>query len=177
MLFRTNFTENTKQKSAVFGKKIGKSSFKHLLLPHYTGLRYAIKTLKPSLDIIYDVTIAYSGVKQNEYAESKYGLKDMFLRGKYPKIIDIHIRGLDVNEIPCDNDGEFEEWLYQVWREKDELLEKYYEHGTFYTKPESQSCVVNGLTLRKWEFLLSLSVPIATTIIILKFILGFVSQN
>lgn len=82
----TVLSENTRNQSLAYAKKVGRSPFKCVLLPHTTGLRFSLQRLKPSLDILYDVTIGYSGVKQDDYGENTYGLKSIFFEGKYPKL-------------------------------------------------------------------------------------------
>ena len=40
-------------------------------------------------------------------------------------------RRFPISEIPLDDSKAFEEWLFRRWREKDELLEQYYNTGRF----------------------------------------------
>ena len=169
----TNFTDNTKGKSRAYGVKVGKETFDHVLLPHTTGLRHCINTLKPSLEILYDITVGYSGVHSNEYAESLYGLKSIFLESKYPKLVDIYIRGFKIADIPTNNEQQFDEWLYKVWKEKDELLDRYYTTGSFNAHDGSQSSIVGDFKVSCWEAFLVLLCPILTTMFVLKFILSF----
>lgn len=169
----TNFTANTKMKSQNYGAKVGKETFNYVLLPHVTGLRHCIKVLKPSLNILYDVTIGYSGVNADEYAESLFGLKSIFLESIYPKLVDIHVRGFKIDDIPIDNEEEFDQWLHQVWKEKDDLLARYYKEGTFYFDNDLQHSVTGNFCINKWELFLALACPILTGLLSLKFILSF----
>ncbi|SMN21417.1 similar to Saccharomyces cerevisiae YDR018C Probable membrane protein with three predicted transmembrane domains [Maudiozyma saulgeensis] len=169
----TNFTDNTKGKSKAYGAKVGKATFDHVLLPHTTGLRHCIKSLQPSLNVVYDITIGYSGVRSGEYAESLYGLKSIFLESKYPKLVDIHIRGFKVEEIPVDDEEAFNEWLYNVWREKDELLDRYYKIGTFNHDKDLQHTIIGDFKIHRTEACLALLCPIVTTILFLKYVISF----
>ena len=170
----TNFTDNTKGKSRAYGAKVGKVPFEHALLPHTTGLRQSILSLRPSLDIVYDITMGYSGVAAGEYAESAYGLKSIFLESKYPKLVDIHIRAFNVEDIPDDNEEEFDNWLYKVWKEKDDLLARYYREGTFFFDQDLQHSVVGDFKVSRLEFFIVLLVPSLVTFFFLKFILSFI---
>ncbi|CAB4255245.1 similar to Saccharomyces cerevisiae YDR018C Probable membrane protein with three predicted transmembrane domains [Maudiozyma barnettii] len=169
----TNFTDNTKGKSKAYGAKVGKATFDHVLLPHSTGLRHCIKTLKPSLSVIYDTTIGYSGVSSDKYAESQYGLKSIFLESKYPKLVDIHIRAFKVDDIPIDDEESFDEWLYKVWKEKDDLLDRYYRVGTFNHDSSLQHTIIGDFKISRVEACLALLCPIVTTILFWKFVLSF----
>ena len=166
----TNFTANTRGKSQVFGAKVGKAPLDHALLPHTTGLRQCILSLRPSLDVLYDVTMGYSGVAANEYAESAYGLKDIFLEGKYPRLVDIHVRAFKVQDIPVDDEQQFDLWLDRVWREKDALLAGYYREGSFFTDATSQHSVVGAFSVSRWERGLVLLVPAITGLLGLWFL-------
>ena len=104
---------------------------RHLLLPHSKGLKFALEKLTPSLEAIYDVTIGYSPALKTEYVGTKFTLKKIFLMGIYPEKVDFHIREFKVNEIPLQDDEAFFNWLLDVWKEKDELLENYYNTGYF----------------------------------------------
>ena len=43
----------------------------------------------------------------------------------------MHWRRFATSSIPVDDPKQFEQWLLERWREKDELLEYYVEHGLF----------------------------------------------
>ena len=48
-------------------------------------------------------------------------------------------RRFPVSSIPVDDSKEFEEWVLQRWREKDDLLEYYSQHGRFPPSPTNLS--------------------------------------
>ncbi|OMH80227.1 putative acyltransferase CST26 [Zancudomyces culisetae] len=92
---------------------------------------------------VYDFTIAYSGVKEHEYAEQVYSLKDIYLMGKYPHQIHIHIRKFAVEGIPED-EGDFTSWIRDRFYEKDEILDHFYKNGKLVDNekdPELHSCI------------------------------------
>ena len=68
--------------------------------------------------------------------------------GVYPEKVDFYIREFRVNEIPLQDDEVFFNWLLGVWKEKDQLLEDYYNTGQFKSnaKNDNQSIVVTTQT-------------------------------
>lgn len=155
----TNLSANTRQKSAAYAAKTDKVPFQNVLLPHITGLRTAIQLLKPSLEAVYDITIGYSGVKKEEYGELVYRLPNIFIKGKSPKLVDMHIRAFNVTDIPCDDEEEFTKWLYNVWQEKDDLMETYYKKGSFDLDPELDHSVMGKFEMSPLPFLFTSLFP------------------
>lgn len=164
----TNLTNDTRSKSLKYARKVNKQPFKHLLLPHVTGLRFTLEILEPSLDAVYDVTIGYSGVQSSSYAASHYSLKQIFLQGKFPQIVDIYIRSYKLKDIPLKDEKAFSEWLYNVWKEKDELLEEYYTSGSFKQNSDNTSTVIDKFNVSPSEYLLVAMIPCITFLYILK---------
>lgn len=164
----TNLSAATRRRSASFAEKVGKQPFRHVLLPHSTGLRSSLTLLKPSVEVVYDVTIGYSGVGRNDYGELIYRLPNIFLKGQTPKLVDMHIRAFNVSDIPVDDEEAFNQWLYGVWKEKDDLMEKYYQTGSFASDPELNQIVVGGLNVNRLPVLITSFLPSA---VVLFFIL------
>ena len=164
----TNLSDKTIKKSREYAAKIGVEATKHTLLPRSTGLRRSLEILRPSLDILYDVTLGFSGIDAGTPPETKYSLRNIFLRGIYPEVIDIHIRAFNIDEIPIDNEEEFTEWLFKVWREKDDLMDWYYKTGTFHYDESAQSFVENGFNLSGWEVLGALALPLVAVLLVVR---------
>jgi 1-acyl-sn-glycerol-3-phosphate acyltransferase len=160
----TNMSANTRSKTQIYAEKAGKKPFKHVLLPRITGLRYSLLKLQGTLDEVYDITVGYSGVKEDEYGQDIYKLSETFIKGKNPKLVDLHINVLKINEIPLGqltyddpeqeqrDIKEFEEWLYQRWSLKDELMDRYFSTGSFIDGNESLQ-VITTLKTSKMNFL------------------------
>lgn len=155
----TNLSPTTRQRSVNFANKIGKNTFENVLLPHATGLRQSLLKLRPSLDVLYDITIGYSGVKKEEYGESIYKLVNVIFRGKSPNLVDMYLRAYQLNEIPMDDEHEFADWLYDVWAEKDKLMNTYYAKGTFDSDPEPDHTITGQFKMSIYSFMVSLLVP------------------
>ncbi|SCV03402.1 LAMI_0H07866g1_1 [Lachancea mirantina] len=156
----TNLSANTRSKSDFYAEKINRTFLKNVLLPRITGLRFSLLCLRESCEVVYDATIGYSGVKKDEYGQDIYRLGNIFLRGQAPKIVDIHLRAFKLSEIPIDDDEMFTEWLFRVWREKDELLDTFYAKGSFDLDPDLNHTVVGWCTIKTSEMLLIVTLPL-----------------
>lgn len=168
----TNISANTRGKTEAYAAKVGKKPFRHVLLPKTTGLRFSLLQLQDSLDEVYDVTVAYSGVKPDEYGQDIYKLENVLLKGENPETVEIHLRTFKINEIPIgkkhyESEQEevkdakiFEDWLFARWAEKDELLDHYYKTGSFIGGDDQDLNVVQTtLTTSKLDFVKIFAVP------------------
>lgn len=161
----TNLSANTRDKTEKYAAKAGKTPFRHVLLPRTTGLRFSLLQLKDTLQEVYDITVGYSGVRPEEYGQDIYTLYQAFLRGNNPKLVDIHVRVLKLDEIPLgklhydDPEEEardielFEKWLYRVWEEKDNLMETFYNTGSFMSESAHEATVITSLKVSKLKFI------------------------
>lgn len=145
----TNMSPSRRAVSDKYSQQIGRPKLNHVLLPRVTGLRHSLRILKQSCDVVYDVTIGYSGVEPHTYGEAIYTLGAVFIKGKSPQLTDMYWRAFRIDDIPGlelndDNVDEeeaakeeakaiekFQDWLFGIWDEKDQLLDTYYKHGTF----------------------------------------------
>ncbi|KAH3674720.1 hypothetical protein WICMUC_003080 [Wickerhamomyces mucosus] len=139
----TNLSANTRSKTEIYAAKVGRPAFKHVLLPKITGLRFSLLKLKDSIDDILDLTIGYSGVNPDEYGQDIYRLEEILLNGKNPETVSIHIDSLKIDEIPIgkleyENPEEeakdikkFEDWVFERWSIKDQLMDNFYKTGEF----------------------------------------------
>ncbi|CAH0541919.1 acyltransferase [Vibrio marisflavi] len=99
-----------------------RNGYEHLLQPKSGGIAYTLAAMGDQFDSIVDVTLAYP-----ENLDKPF--KDM-LMGRMTKIV-VRSRTLPVNEeVQGDyfNDKpykrQFQQWLSNVWQEKDELLKE-----------------------------------------------------
>lgn len=65
-----------------------------------------------------------------KYAQDVWTIKSIYIDGKAPKSVSLHWRRFAVADIPTD-EKEFQLWLEQRWREKDQLLEYFEQNGRF----------------------------------------------
>ncbi|KAA8905536.1 acyltransferase-domain-containing protein [Sphaerosporella brunnea] len=137
----TNASSNGRNTSAKFAKKLGVEDLKHQLLPRSTGLRFCLEQMKETVDWVYDCTVAYEGVRRNEFGQDYFTLYSTYFEGRPPKSVNMHWRRFAVKDIPIEDPAEFELWLRERWYEKDNLLEYYMENGRF---PEDDEPKDNG---------------------------------
>ncbi len=140
----TNLSENTKNKNKVWSDKMNLKETKNLLLPRSTGLRKIITKLSDTNDYLYDCTIGYNGYSSNEFGQDVYSLKNVYLKGNYPTEISMYWRCFKISEIPYDDPIVFDEWLRNIWYEKDKLLELFYNTGSFYDNTNDNTNVINN---------------------------------
>ncbi|KAH8929323.1 acyltransferase-domain-containing protein [Atractiella rhizophila] len=128
--------EANRVKSEKWAKKIGVEDMKHSLLPRATGFFHSLRALKAKisdLDVL-DVTVGYEGIPKGAYGQDYYTLQSIFGAGIPPPRIHMHLRLLSPPAIPESSEKaeteksqkQFEDWLVQTWREKDEMLEVFY---------------------------------------------------
>lgn len=154
-------SKNTKERSNAYAKKVGRQPFKYTLLPRVRGLFLMLRSLRDTAESVYDVTCVYSGLKADEFGEDVFSLKRFYIKGYGPPLINYHIRSfnikdiplgdddiVDVDEIPESTQKEFEEWLYKVWREKDELIDKFHKTGSFSDAAGNTKTVVADFKIR-----------------------------
>ncbi|GME67560.1 unnamed protein product [[Candida] boidinii] len=142
----TNMSDNRKEVSDNFIKKNSYKSLNQILLPRVRGLFFSICTLSKTSNFVYDFTIGYSGHKNYEFAQDIFTLNNIYLFGKGPKEVHMHIRAFDIKKIPgiVPIDSEsitedelnskmdlFQEWLFERWQEKDQLLIDFYKNSKF----------------------------------------------
>ncbi|GAM28970.1 hypothetical protein SAMD00019534_121460 [Acytostelium subglobosum LB1] len=93
----------------------------NILLPRLKGFVSSVVALRDETDAIYDMTAAY--------AKPPGGFIQM-LYGNHPSQIHIHLRRFDMAKLPKD-EAEVGTWLYNLYKEKDDLLKHFKTHGHF----------------------------------------------
>lgn len=112
------------------------SPFRHLLKPRAGGTALVLYAMGGMLEEIVDITIVYpDGVP---------GLWDFFA-GRTREIV-VHVRRLPaspdlVGDYYSDPDfkAHFQQWINELWKEKDARIERYLASGTFDESPGAQA--------------------------------------
>lgn len=118
------------------------------------------------------------GIPEFKYGQSYYTLRSVFFDRIPPPAVHMHIRAFDVSrevpigdisasnpdvlpqnkgaaietDVPEDEKEAFDEWLRDLWREKDGMMVRYLETGSFAEEGEKE--VVIPVKLRsRWEAL------------------------
>ncbi|PHZ15791.1 uncharacterized protein RHIMIDRAFT_198584 [Rhizopus microsporus ATCC 52813] len=127
----TVISDCTRKKSKEYAEKNNMKDNRYTLLPRSTGLRLCTTVLEDSIEYVYDFTIGYSGIKPNEIPENVFTIQSIFFFNQYPKQIHIHIRRYRVDSIPYHNEQEFNQWTFDRWAEKDQLMDTFYRTSSF----------------------------------------------
>ena len=94
----------------------------------------------------------------------------------------MHWRRFAVSSIPLSDANEFEHWLLERWREKDDLLEQWYETGSFPADagsavPEKgiskEGFIETEMTLNNWMEIGQIFVVLAAAALVVNVILKF----
>ncbi|KAF9650669.1 acyltransferase-domain-containing protein [Thelephora ganbajun] len=176
----TLVSPNTRPISKKYADKMGIPDMAHTLMPRSTGLHHSLRALAPRISNlkVIDVTMAYPGIPEFKYGQSYYTLRSIFFDRIPPPAVHMHVRVFDVSrDVPIgdisatnpdvlpQNEGEaveaevpetekevFDGWLKNLWREKDSMMVRYLETGSFAEEGEKE--VVIPVKLRsKWEAL------------------------
>ncbi|KAJ3208587.1 hypothetical protein HDU82_002233 [Entophlyctis luteolus] len=146
-------TPGNVEKSKKYAEKMAYESHpSHCILPKSTGLFLSLKSLSPEVRDLYDITIAYSNVSAANIPFSELLPDKVFLEGKYPRQVHVHVHHYSVAETPGfrpDETGSedalrarFDEWLRGEWKRKDDLLKRFYEQRTLSNESVKHVAVV-----------------------------------
>lgn len=106
--------------SKKFASKRNLPEPRHLMIPRTKGFLATMEGLRDHLDAIYDITIAYPT-----------GIPSLWqmIKGDVKKVC-IHIRRYEIEKLPTE-DNALEAWLYEMFAEKDKLLERFSKEKNF----------------------------------------------
>ena len=118
----TRFTKEKHADSLEFAAKRGLPQYKHHLLPRAKGLYTLVCMMKrnDNSEFLYDLEFAYRGKPATALGILSADCGNC----------DVKMRVFRLSEVP-EEEGAFSSWLYQLFREKDELLAYHLEHGRF----------------------------------------------
>ncbi len=130
-LFLVSFLEGTRrtpakwQQARSFAEERGLHVPEHTLVPRAKGFTATILGLREHLDAVYDVTVGY-------HEDPAPTLVSCFAN-EVPRV-DVHVRRFPIDSLPT-GDEELASWARERFREKDELLAHFREHGSFPGQP------------------------------------------
>jgi len=116
----TRITPAKLAKSQDFARDHGHHVPRHTLVPRSKGFVATVDGLRDHVDAVYDCTLGYV-----EGVPTLW----QFIKGYAPKA-HMHVRRYPIDTLPADDEG-LSDWLYDRFREKDDLLEGYYATGAF----------------------------------------------
>jgi len=123
-LWLISFVEGTRistaklQRAATYATQLQVPAPKHVLIPRTKGFVASVQGLRTHIDAVYDVTIGY---EQGVPSLWQYMLG-------FARVAHLHVRRYPVAGLPTE-DEHVAAWLLERFREKDQLLDRYYESG------------------------------------------------
>ncbi|EGC29814.1 hypothetical protein DICPUDRAFT_58605 [Dictyostelium purpureum] len=118
----SRFGPSNLKSSQEFAKSRNLPILNNILMPRVKGFTSAVLALNDTVDAVYDLTVAYKKAPGNMVK---------LIYGSDPTEIHIHVRRFPLSEIPTSNEKDIEQWLYDRYYEKDQLLKTFKEKGYF----------------------------------------------
>ncbi|MCP4895772.1 MAG: acyltransferase [bacterium] len=116
-------TRSTKEKikrSQGFAEARGREILQHVLNPRTKGFTASVQGLGDHITAVYDLTIGYEEGVPNLW---------QYLTGAVNRV-HLHVRRFPIENLPS-YERELADWLNTRFVEKDQLLDHFYQHGSF----------------------------------------------
>ncbi|EMC97325.1 hypothetical protein BAUCODRAFT_68107 [Baudoinia panamericana UAMH 10762] len=146
----TNVSANTRNGSKKYSEKMGIPDMKHQLLPRSTGLQFCLQECADTVEYLYDCTIGYEGIPHGLYGQDVFTLRSVYFQGRPPKSVNMHWRRFKIADLPVNDHDAMSQWVLDRWREKDELLEHFYQNGKFPGDPDAVE-IEGGPQEKEWK--------------------------
>ncbi|XP_064405458.1 1-acyl-sn-glycerol-3-phosphate acyltransferase gamma-like [Halichondria panicea] len=122
----TRFTPEKHKASMEFARSRGLPVLKHHLTPRTKGFNFIMNHMEGVFPCIYDVTICY----RNNQEPTLMGVVNA-----EPCSADMMVRRYPITDIDTSSEEAMSQWLINLFKDKDDLVEHYQKHGSF---PEKQ---------------------------------------
>jgi 1-acyl-sn-glycerol-3-phosphate acyltransferase len=125
-IWLVSFPEGTRQTaenraaSQQYAQEHGLEPFAHLLVPRTKGFCATVHGLRSHVQAVYDLTLAF---------EKGVPTLWQFMKG-YARRAHLHVRRFPIETLPEDDEA-LSQWLVERFREKDALLGRFYQTGSF----------------------------------------------
>jgi len=113
----TRFTADKQRKS--------KAGYQYLLQPKTGGIAYTLAAMGDQFESIIDVTLAYPENTQKPFKDALMGRMTKIVVRTKVLPVDEQVRGDYFNDKPYKR--QFQQWLGDVWQQKDELLQQVHQ--------------------------------------------------
>ena len=146
----------TRPISQKYAAKASIADCRNELLPRSTGLLFCLRALSPRVPNLrlLDITIGYPGIPAGKYGQDYYTLQSIYGHSTPPPTVHMHLRMYNVKvDVPigtqavderasreettsaainstAEEKKEFDDWLLQRWREKDDMLDNFVNTGS-----------------------------------------------
>lgn len=115
----SRFTPAKLANSQEYARKMGMPHLEHVLLPRMKAFLSVLDVVRSGVEDLCDVTLMFEG----PIPSAKH-----ILFGRCPTIIHAHLGRYKISDMPTDDAG-LESWLVQVWKEKDDRIERFENEG------------------------------------------------
>ncbi len=119
-----NFLEGTRFTPAK--QQLQQSPYQWLLKPKAGGIAFVVGAMGDSLNSLLDITIAYPNHQQPSFWDFLCGRVDKLQVRVQQRDIPAHFLNRNYNEDQAFRQ-DFQQWISQLWQEKDELLEQLHQ--------------------------------------------------
>lgn len=121
----TDLSESNLKKSQQFCVDKGLPVMHQVLQPKYAGFQTTLCYMHPSLDAVYDVTIAYV-----DYIKGERATEFALVLGTPPREVHMFVKRTSIGDMPDPtNEDAVKNWIDQSFKAKEKLLSDYYESG------------------------------------------------
>ena len=143
---------------------------KHVLIPRVMGLWTILNELQEHVDFVLDFTLGYSQVGSTQFSQDIHTLPRIFFEGKGPKYVYIDCKAHSIRDIPLDSKESFQNWLNQIYFQKEIQLKSFYETQEF---PNSRLILDSYPNWKDWyHVLLSIGMCLIVASLIVRFCLN-----
>ncbi|XP_060077400.1 1-acyl-sn-glycerol-3-phosphate acyltransferase epsilon-like [Ylistrum balloti] len=112
------------ERSKAFARDQGLKELQQVLSPRTKAVHTCIEQLAGHVDVVYDVTIAYSDTKDSSGVRKVAPPMTDFLMGKVSKL-HLNLERIPMEEIPKEED-KLQLWLHKLYEKKDKMMTDFY---------------------------------------------------
>ncbi|XP_011196059.1 1-acyl-sn-glycerol-3-phosphate acyltransferase gamma [Zeugodacus cucurbitae] len=166
----TRFTPKKHEASVKFAEERGLPVLKHHLIPRTKGFTTSLPTMRGRCPAIYCTTLAFRRDAKNAPTISTL-LNGLSVEGH------LYARRIPVDSVP-ENEKEAAEWLQNLYREKDRLVDSFHTTGNFFETSGFKEVPAKVLKYRPCSLInFALWAVFSITLILYYLISSILSQN
>jgi lysocardiolipin and lysophospholipid acyltransferase len=143
----TDLHEIGLSKSRQYAELRGLPLYERVLHPKTAGFLKIVDRMAPSLDAVYDVTVAYETAQEGERPNEK-----SLMQGRFPQVVHMHVKRIPVGSMPQGEDAR-KEWLSASFARKEVILGDFYGKKTRFEGEDRTSELEDGVRDRCWSAL------------------------
>nr|XP_014094735.1 1-acyl-sn-glycerol-3-phosphate acyltransferase gamma [Bactrocera oleae]XP_014094736.1 1-acyl-sn-glycerol-3-phosphate acyltransferase gamma [Bactrocera oleae]XP_036215080.1 1-acyl-sn-glycerol-3-phosphate acyltransferase gamma [Bactrocera oleae]XP_036215081.1 1-acyl-sn-glycerol-3-phosphate acyltransferase gamma [Bactrocera oleae]XP_036215082.1 1-acyl-sn-glycerol-3-phosphate acyltransferase gamma [Bactrocera oleae] len=166
----TRFTPKKHEASVKFAEERGLPVLKHHLIPRTKGFTTSLPSMRGRCPAIYCTTLAFRKDAKNAPTIST-------LLNGYSVEGHLYARRIPVDSVP-ENEKEAAEWLQNVYREKDRLVDSFHTTGSFFETSGFKAVPVTVLKYRPCSLInFAVWAVFSISLILYYLIFSILSQN